>query len=49
MMGLFRARRRSPPAHRDVFAEFAMRLLGLLVERRLAAGREARPRLRAVR
>jgi len=48
MMSFFR-RRREPPAHRDVFAEFAMQLLGLLMERRLAAGREPRPRLRAVR
>jgi hypothetical protein len=50
MTGFFRARRRAAPlAHRDVFAEFAMRLMALIVERRMARGGEVRPRLRAVR
>lgn len=50
MTGFFKARRRTAaPAHRDVFAEFAMRLMALIVERRMAQGGEGRPRLRAVR
>ena len=49
MPGFFKARRRAAPlAHKDVFAEFAMRLLGYLVARRLSRGTD-RPRFRVVR
>jgi hypothetical protein len=49
MLRLFKPPRRRPAAHRDVFAEFAMRLIGFIVERRLAGGREPQPRFRVVR
>lgn len=49
MTGIFRTPRREPAAHRDVFAEFAMRLIGLIVERRMADRHEPQPRFRVVR
>lgn len=49
MTGFFRTlRRAAPAAHKDVFAEFSMRLLGLLLDRRRAARRHS-PRFRVVR
>lgn len=48
MAGFFKTPRREPPAHRDVFAEFAMRLIGFIVERRMADRREPQPRFRVV-
>ncbi len=39
---------RVPQEHEAVFAEFAMRLMGFLAERRMARG-AARPRFRIVR
>lgn len=49
MTSFFKPPRREPAAHRDVFAEFAMRLIGLLAERRLEGGREPQPRFRVAR
>jgi hypothetical protein len=44
----FKRRGNGGDSHRDVFAEFAMRLLGYLVTRRLPRGTD-RPRFRVVR
>ncbi|WP_161142683.1 hypothetical protein [Propylenella binzhouense] len=47
MSAFFKARGGSRADHRAVFAEFAMQLLGVLLERRMR--RQAAPRFRVVR